>query len=204
MLYLTVFPEGHVIRSTSLARRWVAEGLITATSSNTSTTATEQIQSSTDEAEHCLDVLFNRGFVSPLEISAEGNIKSCTVHRQVREFITRVAMDVNFMDSSRPPHLARYLSIHNRLGLQISHSDGESKDIAAYLPSLAASPQWQLLKVLDRVEGCKGLAKKNLKSICNILLLKYLSLRNTDVTELPMQIKEPRYLETLDIRQTKV
>ena len=187
-----------------MARRWVAEGLITATSSNTSTTATEQIQSSTDEAEHCLDVLFNRGFVSPLEISAEGNIKSCTVHRQVREFITRVAMDVNFMDSSLPPHLARYLSIHSRLGLQISHSDGESEDIAAYLPSLAASPQWQLLKVLD-LEGFKGLAKKkNLKSICKILLLKYLSLRNTDVAELPMQIKELQCLETLDIRQTKV
>ncbi|KAG0530822.1 hypothetical protein BDA96_05G220100 [Sorghum bicolor] len=203
LLYLTVFPEGHVIRTRSLARRWVAEGLITATT--TSTPTDDEIQrSSTDEAEHCLDVLFTRGFVSPVEISAEGNIKSCTVHRQVREFIARVAMDVNFVDSSLPPHLARYLSIHSRIGLQKPLSDGDSKDIAAYLPYLSVSPQWQLLKVLD-LEGCKGLNKKKiLKSICKILLLKYLSLRNTDVTQLPKQIKDLRCLETLDVRQTKV
>jgi hypothetical protein len=100
------------------------------------------------------------------------------------------------VDSSLPPHLARYLSIHNRIGLQKSLSDGDSKDIAAYLPYLSTSPQWQLLKVLDL--GCKGLNKKKiLKSICKILLLKYLSLR----TQLPKQIKD---LQTLDIRQTKV
>ncbi|CAD6252679.1 unnamed protein product [Miscanthus lutarioriparius] len=202
LLYLIVFPEGDVIRTTSLSRRWVAEGLITAT---TTSRATDEIWSSTDEAEHCLDVLFIRGFISFPEISDEGNIKSYTVHREVREFIARVSTDVNFVDSNLPPHLAQYLSIHNRIGLQKSISDGDdSNDIAAYIPSLSASPQWQLLKVLD-LEGCKGLDKnKNLKSICKILLLKYFSLRNTDVTQLPKQMKELQFLETLDIRQTKV
>ena len=205
LLYLTVFPEVDVIRTRSLARRWFAEGLITATT--TSTPTDDEIRSSCssmDEAEHYLDVLFTAGFVSPVEIGAAGNIKSCTLHRQVREFIARVAMDVNFVDSSLPPHLARYLSIHSRIGLQKPLSDADSKDIAAYLPYLSASPQWQLLKALD-LEGCNGLNKKKiLKSICKILLLKYLSLRNTDVTQLPKQIKDLWCLETLDIRQTKV
>ncbi|KAJ1276637.1 hypothetical protein BS78_05G229600 [Paspalum vaginatum] len=202
LLYLTIFPKGHIIRTTNLARRWVAEGFIAAS------TTDDEIQSATDEAERYLDVLFIRGFVSPLAISAAGNIKSFTVHQQAREFITRMARDVSFVETTQPSDLTHQLSIHSRIGSlpkSPSDSNGVSKgSIAASLPSLAASPQWILLRVLD-LEGCKGFnKKKHLVSICKILLLKYLSLRNTDVTELPKQIKDLHCLETLDIRETKV
>ena len=191
-------PKGHVIKTASLARRWTAEGIITAT-----TRSDELAKSTVDEAEHYWDELFIRGFISPAEISAAGNIKSFTLHDEVHKVIAKIARDVNIVESNLPADWVHHLSIHNRIGFQKSHSAGTSKDFAASLPSLAASPQWKFLKVLD-LEGCKGLEKHHLKSICKILLLKYLTLRNTDVTELPMQIKEPQYLETLDIRQTKV
>ncbi|RLM58068.1 hypothetical protein C2845_PM18G12190 [Panicum miliaceum] len=137
LLYLSIFPEGHLIKTTSLARRWIAEGIVTAT-----TRSDELAKSAVDEAEHYWDELLTRGFISPVEISAAGNIKSFTLHHEVHKVITKIVRD--------------------------------------------------------------GLEKHHLKSICKILLLKYLSLRNTDVTELPKQIKELQCLETLDIRQTKV
>lgn len=78
-----------------------------------------------------------------------------------------------------------------------------SSDILSLLDSLPGSDQWQLLKVLD-LEGCTDLKNKHLKNICKILLLKYLSLRNTGVTKLPKKIEKLQCLETLDIRQTKI
>ncbi|CAL4991851.1 unnamed protein product [Urochloa decumbens] len=197
LLYLTIYPKDHIIRTTSLARRWIAEGLTPTTSTN------DENESAANGAEHYLEVLFAGGFVSPVEISAAGDIKSFRVHHEVHKFISRSARDVNFVDANLPQDLAHHLSIHNRIELQKNNSYGDSKDIVASLPSLAASPQWQLLKVMD-LDGCRGLEKHHLKKICKILLLKYLSLRNTDVTELPKQIKELQCLETLDIRQTGV
>lgn len=152
-------------------------------------------------------MLITRGYLRPGEISAAGNIKSCTMHREVREFIAKIATDVKNLDTDLPSDLAHHLSVHNRIGLQESHSnnhvEADSDGIVAFLPSLAKSSQWQLLKVLD-LEGCKGLTEKHMNNICKVLLLKYLSLRNTDVTELPKQINRLRCLETLDIQQTAV
>jgi hypothetical protein len=74
----------------------------------------------------------------------------------------------------------------------------------AFLELLQVSPPLGLVEVLD-LEGFKGLKKHHLKDICNkVYQLKYLSIRNTDITELPKDIEKLRYLETLDIRQTKI
>lgn len=59
------------------------------------------------------------------------------------------------------------------------------------------------LNVLD-LGGCEGLKKNHLNSICNVLSLKYLSLRKTGVSHLPKHINKFKMLETFDIRQTKV
>jgi hypothetical protein len=197
LLYLTIFSEADNIRRSTVCRRWIAEGLIASRENRTE-----------DEADCCFDALLSWGLIQPGEISDAGKIKTCTLHHSVSEVITRIARDVNFVDTDLPPVLARHLSVHSRTGVQASHADrsveaADSNDIVALLPFLAQSSQWKLLKLLD-LEGCNGLKKHHLKSLCQILLLKYLSLRNTDVTELPKQIQRLQCLETLDIRQTAV
>ncbi|VAI63350.1 unnamed protein product [Triticum turgidum subsp. durum] len=198
LFYLTIFPEGDPIRRTTVCRRWIAEGLITSRENRAE-----------DEADSYFDALFSWGFIQPGETSDTGKIKTCTLHAIVREVITRIARDVNFVDTDLPPDLARHLPVHSRTGLQTSHANHSVKaadgnnGIVAFLPYVAKSSQWQLMKMLD-LEGCRGLKKQHLKSICKIILLKYLCLRNTDITELPKQIERLQCLETLDIRQTAV
>ncbi|KAK8448368.1 hypothetical protein SEVIR_7G044300v4 [Setaria viridis] len=99
-------------------------------------------------------------------------------------------------------------SIHERpIPVEGSEDSRCSMDMdytEAFLQSLQASPPLGLVEVLD-LEGFKGLKKQHLKDICDkVYQLKYLSIRNTDITELPKDIEKLRYLETLDIRQTKI
>ncbi|XBI50380.1 hypothetical protein VPH35_113793 [Triticum aestivum] len=160
------------------------------------------------EAYCCFDVLFLSGFIQPVEISDMGKIKTFTLHPIVHESISRIGKDLNFVDTVLPSDLTRHLPIHSRTRVQASHVDhsvqaAAGSGIVPFLPYLAKSSQWQLMKMLD-LEGCRGLKKQHLKSICKIILLKYLSLRNTDITELPKQIEKLQRLETLDIRQTAV
>ncbi|KAI4967202.1 hypothetical protein ZWY2020_029531 [Hordeum vulgare] len=199
LLYLTIFPESDPIRRTTVCRRWIAEGLITSRENRAE-----------DEADSCFDALLSRALIQPVEIGDTGKIKTFTLHRIVREVINRIARDVNFVDTDLPPDLARHLPVHSRTGVQLQPSRADrsveaadSNGIVAFLPYLAKSSQWQLMKMLD-LEGCRGLKKQHLKSICKIILLKYLSLRNTDITKLPKQIEKLQCLETLDIRQTAV
>uniref|UniRef100_A0ACD5WXM2 Uncharacterized protein n=1 Tax=Avena sativa TaxID=4498 RepID=A0ACD5WXM2_AVESA len=196
LLYITISWENDYIRRTTVSRRWIAEGLITTRENR-----------SEDEADRCFDALVSWGLVSPGNISGAGKIKSYTIHHVVREVISRIARDLNFADADLPPDLARHLPVHHGIGLQASQCShpvetGDS-GIVALLPHLAKSSQWQLLRMLD-LEGCKGLKKHHWKSICKILLLKYLSLRNTYVSQLPKKLENLRCLETLDIRQTAV
>uniref|UniRef100_A0A0D9XUV6 NB-ARC domain-containing protein n=1 Tax=Leersia perrieri TaxID=77586 RepID=A0A0D9XUV6_9ORYZ len=198
--YLSIFPQGHIIRRTRLIRRWLAQGLVTVRSGDQSKASSSLVLD--DHAEHVFDALVTRGFLRPEKTSDTGKVKTCTMHHKVHDFI---ATDVSFMDACLPPDLVYRLSINSGIALEKapSPSDGPFDIILSLLDSLPRSDQWQLVKVLD-LEGCRGLTKKHLKNVCKMLLLKYLSLRDTDATQLPKQINKLHCLETLDIRQTEI
>lgn len=128
-----------------------------------------------------------------------------------------------------PADLVPHLSIRNRMQLQqlsnqqqathfnmcrrilrrttptqAKNSKDPLLDIVVFLNSLPTSSQLGLIKVLD-LEGCHGLDKQKLRNMCNkIFQLKYLSLKYTDIEELPKEIGKLQDLETFDMRDTKI
>lgn len=196
MLYLSIFPPGCSIRRTSLVRRWIVEGLIT----------DEQERSALKQADHCFDALVGRLILCPRDIDASGKVRTCIVPDLVHDALTDLVArgsNITSVDTVlAPPELARHLSIRFSTKLHMSPSE-PINSILSFLKSLLSSSRLGLLKVLD-LDGCRGLKRHHLKNICGIYLLKYLSLRDTDVTRLPREIENLIHLETLDIRQTKI
>lgn len=203
-------------------RRWAAENFVSARDG----------LAAVDKADRCFDALVARGLLQPADIGPAGKVKSCTLHRRVISFIAKMAGSDAITDGTDPldlqTNLAHRLStssgvlrrlIEDQLDAANSgtcwgcrhrsrHSPAAedlSHQVVTFLTSLpSSSEQLGLVKLLD-LEGCKGLKKRRLKKICNkIFQLKYLSLRNTDATELPKEINKLRYLETLDIRETDI
>lgn len=63
--------------------------------------------------------------------------------------------------------------------------------------------EFTLLKVLD-LEDCKEVKDCHVKYICRLFLLRFLSLRNTDVSTISSQISRLQHLQTLNLYGTRI
>ncbi|KAJ1256136.1 hypothetical protein BS78_K078500 [Paspalum vaginatum] len=205
LLYLSMFPKGCLINRKRLIRRWIAEGFIM-----------EKHGRTADEvAEHCFNDLIDRNLIRAVNSSSNGKVKSCQVHDMVLEYIVVKSSDENFITvvgghwhTPFPTYKVRRLSVQK--------SDKQEKDTVermklSHVRSLTALgsfkalhsvvSKFQILQVLD-LESCKDLSQ--LKKICDMHQLKYLSLRRTDIEKVPNHIGRLEYLQVLDIRDTKI
>ncbi|KAJ1265121.1 hypothetical protein BS78_08G054800 [Paspalum vaginatum] len=197
-LYLSIFPKGREVSRKLLIR----QGL-----------------SVEDVAETCFKQLIERKIMRPLEHNSNGSVKSCRVHDMVLEYIISKAAEENFItvvgshwSMSTGSNKVRRLSVHGSDpkraksvdSMNLSHV--RSLNVFENLDKLHfKSFKTGIVQVLD-LEGCKGFRESHAKvsDICEMILLKYLSLRKTDVKNLPQNISKLKYLETLDVRETEV
>ncbi|XP_062183065.1 disease resistance protein Pik-2-like [Phragmites australis] len=207
LLYMSMFPKGCWISRKRLIRRWIAEGFINEKDGK----PIEEV------AEGCFNELVGRNLIRAVNNSSNGKVKSCQIHDMVLEYIVAKSSDENFItvvgghwQTPFPTYKVRRLSIHK--------SDAKEKEMVermklSHVRSLTALGsfkalhstllKFQILQVLD-LEDCKDLSFNHLKKICKMHQLKYLSLRRTDIENVPSKIGRMEYLQVLDIRETKV
>ncbi|XP_052137507.1 disease resistance protein PIK6-NP-like isoform X2 [Oryza glaberrima] len=207
LLYLSIFPKGWKISRKHLARRWIAEGF-----------ATEK-QGLTEEevAESYFNQLTRRNLIRPVEHGSNGKVKAFQVHDMVLEYIMSKSIEENFItvvggqwQVTAPSNKVRRLSMQSSGSKNGNSTKGLN---LAQVRSLTVfgnlnhvpfrSFNYGIIHVLD-LEGWKGLKERHMTEICQMLVLKYLSIRRTEIAKIPSKIEKLEYLETLDIRETDV
>ncbi|VAH54735.1 unnamed protein product [Triticum turgidum subsp. durum] len=206
LLHLSLYPEDYEIEAEQLIWKWVGEGFV----------KKERGRSLYEVGEDYLKELINKSLVQPVIFNHANKVYSCRVHDMVRDLITSLSNEENFImtvGGPQPVHLPskiRRLSIQTNIEevanqlptMNLSHVRSLAVSSSAFnlLPRLTGFP---VLRVLDLTE-CKQVDNNHWKEICSLFHLRYLSLKGTSITKIPKQIRNLRFMQVLDIRSTKI
>lgn len=202
-LYLSIFPEDHLIEHMRLIRLWVAEGFIEAKEGKT----LEEV------AEDYINELLNRSLMQIAATTSDGRVKTFRIHDLLREIIISKSRDQNFAtivkeQNMQWPDRVRRLSVHNSLqNLLPNRSVSQLRSL--FMFGVVEKPPlnklfpggFRLLSVLDLRNSP---LKKFPVEVVSLYFLRYLSLRDTKVKMIPRYIGKLQNLETLDLKHSLV
>ncbi|VAI00298.1 unnamed protein product [Triticum turgidum subsp. durum] len=201
LLYLSIYPEDHMIEKDSLIWKWVAEGFV----------QQEAKVGLSETGERYFNELINKSMIQPVESPLhDGIIIGCRVHDMVLDMINLIAKEENFVilldryqqDTSLDSNVRR-LAVGRRHNPLVSTCMHQVRSFNAtcldeFVPPLSC---FQVLRVLA-LEG-DILSKHNsncLENIGKLVHLRYLGLgKMVDVLELPKEIGDLKFLEILDL-----
>lgn len=211
LLHLSVFPEGYSITRDRAVRSWMAEGFVS--EDHCVTTLREA-------GESYFDDLVSRSVIQPVYGSYrhdDGEPEAYTIHGMMRYPIRKELARDNFvtlLDNGQSNGCKLLHSKVRRLSVNNARKDRgvpESMDISrvrslyifgGVMPKLSFK-HLTFLRVLD-LEGCRDLENRDVVEIAELVHLRYFSIRDTPVSELPDQIGQLQYLTMLDVRGTSV
>ncbi|XP_044963906.1 disease resistance protein PIK6-NP-like [Hordeum vulgare subsp. vulgare] len=202
LLYLSMFPEDHMIMKDKLIWMWIAERFIQC----------ETTQSSLFEiGENYFNELVNRSLLQPVS-DDYGIVCACRVHDSVLDLICLLSREENFVSvlngSLSSAANVRRLSLQKIIKEEQETTPLESasmlqvRSIATFVPVVGLMPHFSgfvVLRVLNLSE-C-WIDKDNLGELWNLVHLRYLGLSDTGLDELPEEVEKLRFLQVLDVSQ---
>jgi hypothetical protein len=206
-LYLGIFPSNRPLKRKVVTRRWLAEGYA----------RSQCLRGEQDIADDNFNKLVDWNIIRPIDTRNNSQVKTCKAHGIMHEFVLHKSMSQSFIMTLSPDHPriganannARHLSVHDgKLAAECVASDEGLSRVRSLTVfgdaggAISYVPKCKLIRVLD-LEQCSDLKDNDLKHICKLWHLKYLSLGDT-IRELPRCIDGLHCLETLDLRRTKI
>nr|XP_034580647.1 disease resistance protein Pik-2-like [Setaria viridis] len=206
--HLSIFPADYPIDHDRVIRSWMAEGLVWEKSGKT----VEEV------GESYLEELMDRQMIQLDHGSHDGEAKAYVLSSMMLEIIRFESVQENFvtvLENGKPASVSS--SKIRRLSI-ISFGEVHDIDIPASSVTMSRIRSLYIfgnagkkltfknltfLRVLD-LQGCKDLKNHNVKEIAGLRDLRYLSIRDTRISEIPDQIAQLQNLTTLDLRGTEV
>ncbi|XBI23122.1 hypothetical protein VPH35_064056 [Triticum aestivum] len=200
LLYLSIFPEDHLIMRDKLILKWISEGIVYSEDEETSLY---------ELGDSYFNELVNRSMIQPIGIDWEEKVKGCRVHDMVLDLICSLASKENFVTilNGTKRKISDSQSKVRRLSIQNSNVQGATISMAQVrsisfftndnVDQLYKVSSCQVLRVLD-LEYCPA------PDTWNFLHLRHLRLKGSEVKVLPMEIGKLWLLQVLDIGQTSI
>lgn len=201
LLYLSLFPHHHHVRTKPLIRRWLAEGLVQG----------EQL------AVNNLSLFVQSSIINSMSIerSNNGKVKRCQPTNKVLQYISQRSMSENFIlvcnGAEMRAEAARRLSVHPSKDCQLIFPEDLSclRTLAVFPEAAGATnpasygtvldfTKYEVLRVLDLKE-CDGLSAEHLRYLWDQVLMKYLSINLGSIGRITRKIGDLKQLETLDL-----
>ncbi|OEL16090.1 putative disease resistance RPP13-like protein 3 [Dichanthelium oligosanthes] len=231
MLYLSIFPEDYEINKNRLLCRWIAEGLV---HEKRGLTIMEVAESYLDQllsrnmieprfgldgkVDSCkmhdmlLEVMVSRSLESNF-VSLHGGQYAGMSYDRIRRLSIQGGdnrmtqhVDHGLLDppsNKKKKILQRRRKKHSIEDMDLEHARSLSMFQLKGHKLLDQLDKFTLLRVLD-LEDCEGITNDHLKIVCRMYLLKFLNLRNTNISEVPPQVGNLEHLQTFDVSQTKL
>nr|BBF89873.1 putative RGH1A [Oryza sativa f. spontanea] len=213
LLYLSIFPEDHIIGRDDLIQRWIAEDLVHG----------RQDDYLYELGNKYFNELINRSMIQPIDVDAFGRAQACKVHDLVLEYINSLSAEEDFVTIFNGlQSFPQSDSIH-RLSLRNSEGEHGIPKAIKRLPHVRtlvvsscffySTPSLSIFPVL-RVLELQRCTESNIKGVENLVHLRYLRLTQAyyffydgdadHCINLPERIGNLQLLQTLDLKDAMI